>query len=187
MAIKSMSCVINKIPDSTLHIFGSFEPVYLRKIEECIKIEKLDNSVKLFNRIPLEDIYKEILTMDLGVVPYLCDNFMNLALSTKTFEYIAAGLPVIASRLQSTEELFDDSCIQYFEPGDINDLAEKIIYLCNNPYVREKKRELAFKLFNQKYTSVSQNRILINIISNYLEIMSKDKDAPKEIFEKSSN
>ena len=41
------------------------------------------------------------------------------------FEYIASGLPVVASRLKSGEELFNDSCVHYFEPGSVREFGRK--------------------------------------------------------------
>lgn len=168
MAVKAMKIICQKIPDSVLHIFGFFDPQYRKKIEEYVSEEKLEENVKLHNPLNLPEIYEHVLTMDLGVVPYLSDNFMNLALSTKTFEYIAAGLPVTASRLKPSEELFNDSCIQYAQPGNVNDLAQKVIDMCLEPEMREAKRNQAYDVFVKNFTSVAQNSIYIKMISSYL-------------------
>ena len=172
VAVKAMKTICKEIPGSVLHIFGFFDPAYRKKIEEYIYGAKLEESVKLCKPLPLEEIQKQILTMDLGVVPYLSDTFMNLALSTKTFEYIAAGLPVTASRLKSSEELFDDSCIQYAESGNSDDLAEKIIRMCLDPEAREGKRNQAFAVFNKYYTSAAQSEMYVNMLAPYLGIES---------------
>jgi glycosyltransferase involved in cell wall biosynthesis len=74
--------------------------------------------------------------MDFDVVPYLRDSFMDLALSTKSFEYIAVGLPVVASRVDSMTALFSDRSLQYSEPGDAADLADQIRRLCEAPRER---------------------------------------------------
>ena len=70
--------------------------------------------------------------MDLGIVPYLDTPYMNLALSTKAFEYVSCGLPVCASRLEATQSVFRESSISYFDPNDIDDISEKIISLAKN-------------------------------------------------------
>ena len=170
VAVKAMKNICKQIPGSTLHIFGFFDPGYRKKIEDYIKQSKLNENVHLYDPMNLEEIYKQILTMDLGVVPYLSDNFMNLALSTKTFEYIAAGLPVAASRLKSSEELFDDSCIQYSESGNPEDLAEKITSLCLSPELRQAKRDRAYAMFDKYFTSASQNEMYVNLLASCMGI-----------------
>jgi glycosyltransferase involved in cell wall biosynthesis len=41
-------------------------------------------------------------------------------------DYWIFGLPVIATRLRATSALYDDSVIEYYEPGDPDDLARAI-------------------------------------------------------------
>ena len=94
---------------------------------------------------------------------------MNIALSTKMFEYIASGLPVVASRLKSGEELFNDSCVHYFEPGSVQNLAEES---WNYVLIRveSRKKESAYNVFKSKYTREIQSRQYIKIIANQLGI-----------------
>lgn len=169
-AVKAMKIINEHIPNSTLTIFGFYDPAYRKKIEKYIADEKISKNIHLYEVLPLEKIYSQILNMDLGIVPYLSDSFMNIALSTKMFEYIASGLPVVASRLKSGEELFNDSCVHYSQPGNAEDLAIKIIELCSNPELRAKKREQAYKVFYQNFTSESQSKLYLNLIAPHLGI-----------------
>lgn len=168
VAVKAMKSICQKIPGSVLHIFGFFDPAYRNRIEQFISEADLMKNVLLHTPLSLPEIYKHVMTMDMGVVPYLSDDFMNKALSTKTFEYIAAGLPVTASRLKSSEELFNDSCIEYAEPGNCEDLAQKIINMCLNPQLREAKRDNAHEVFTRNFTSSAQNQIFVKMIAPYL-------------------
>jgi glycosyltransferase involved in cell wall biosynthesis len=168
VAVKAMKSICQKIPGSVLHIFGFFDPAYRNRIEQFISEADLAKNVLLYAPLSLPEIYRHMMTMDMGVVPYLSDDFMNKALSTKTFEYIAAGLPVTASRLKSAEELFNDTCIEYAEPGNYEDLAQKIINMCLNPQLREAKRNKAHEVFTRNFTSSAQNQIFVKMITPYL-------------------
>jgi len=56
----------------------------------------------------------------------------------KLFEYMASGRPIIASRLDSLQEvLTDEECI-FFSPDDAIDLAQKISHLLSNKELAEK-------------------------------------------------
>ncbi len=170
VAVKAMETVSKRIPGSILKIHGWYDLGYRRKMEQYISDKQLQKAIIFGDPLPLQEIYKVIMTTDIGIVPYLSDNFMNIALSTKSFEYIASGIPVVASRLKSGEELFNDECIQYSEPGNPKSLAENIITMCLNPDLRAQKRKTAYSTFNQNYTSIIQNRNYLQIIASSLDI-----------------
>jgi glycosyltransferase involved in cell wall biosynthesis len=56
---------------------------------------------------------------------------------TKVLEYITMGLPVISSRVKAVEDLFDDSAILFFEPGNAEQFARCALELFDNPARRE--------------------------------------------------
>ena len=167
VAVEAMPLINKVIPESKLYIFGGYDLNYKAFIEKRIAELKLEGSVLLEGTKSLEEIYSILLTMHIGVVPYLSDSFMNLANSTKTFEYIASGLPVVESRLRSVEELFSDACIHYAEPGNPHDLAERIIEYCRNPLLRKQKSEKAYKEFS-KYSSDLIAHLYIDLLRKYL-------------------
>ncbi|MCA1671982.1 MAG: glycosyltransferase [Actinobacteria bacterium] len=55
-------------------------------------------------------------------------------------DYWILGIPVIASRLRTVTEMYDDSVIEYFEPRDARALADAIVRLHDEPL---RRRELA--------------------------------------------
>jgi len=167
VAVEAMPEVLARIPESNLFVFGFYDKTYRGQIEKAIRSLSLEKNVFLRDPLQLVDIYREILTMDIGVVPYLSDNFMNLALSTKTFEYVASGLPVVASRLRSAEEMYSTNALQFAEPGNPRDFARKIIEFCKDPQLRQNKRCQAFKEFQRHSTDVI-GRSYINLINKYL-------------------
>lgn len=169
IAVKAMDLIRRQIPFSVLHIYGMYNLRYRNTIERLIQKLNLENSVVLHEAVPQKEIYENIITMDIGIVPYLNDHFMNIALSTKTFEYIASGLPVVASRLKSTEELFNDDCIWYSEPENPADLAKKVIEVCLDPVTRAYKRTCAYNVFKKYYTSEIQHRNYMNIVNCYMD------------------
>lgn len=167
-AIEAMSIINNQIPGSKFFIYGLYDLQYLEDIKQKIKLLKLENNVFLNNVKSLAEIYDIIKNMDIGVVPYNNDNFMNLALSTKTFEYVSTGLPVVASRLKSTRELFSDDSIKYFEPGNSKDLAEKIIDFSYNYNDRKMYVDRAYIQYNNFSSDVNYTKFsnIINLFIN---------------------
>ena len=131
--IEAVAQLQDVIPETKLEIYGKYDDSYFRELSEKIYSLRLKKYIVLGGYLSLEEISLKIEYSHIGIVPYLSDPFMNLALSTKTFEYVAMGLPVIASRLPSLTYIFDDKCINYFEPGNAKDLAKSILEFCLNP------------------------------------------------------
>jgi glycosyltransferase involved in cell wall biosynthesis len=70
---------------------------------------------------------------DVGIVAQKASPYAHLVHTNKMVDYWIFGLPVIASRLRAVAELYDDSVIEYFEPGNAADLAAAIQRLHANP------------------------------------------------------
>jgi glycosyltransferase involved in cell wall biosynthesis len=140
VAIQALKYINNRVPGSTLTIYGGYDKSYKIYLQDQIKELGLEDNVYLMGIHNLEEIYGFIQESDFGVVPYLDNLYMNLALSTKMFEYNASLLPVVASKLRSFSKIFDNDSIAFTEPENALDLADKIIKLCFNP---DKRRMLA--------------------------------------------
>ncbi len=77
-------------------------------------------------------------------------------------ESFAAGTPVIASRLGAMEEVCDDGQTgRLFEPGNANDLAEKLRWVHDNPDQLRAMRPIARQTYESKYTMRPNCRVLI--------------------------
>lgn len=100
--------------------------------------------------------------MDLGVVPNRKNAATELMLPVKLLECIALGIPVVAPRLKTIEYYFSDDMLFYFEPDNIDSLADAILYAYNNETERIKKAKNA-KRFLEKYGWEKHKWDLINM------------------------
>ena len=159
VAMEAMNLVNKRVPGSTLHVYGlKYDRGYRTFLEERIKLSGLENCVFLEGFRPWEEIAKMICQSDLAVVPYLRDPYMELALSTKTFECVAMGLPVVSARLKSMTSIFDEECLSYFEPGNPAEMARQIIELCENPQLRKERAEKALLAYEPVSWPVMKER-----------------------------
>ncbi len=165
-AMNAMKFLLKDIPDSILNIYGRYEINYKRKLEKIIEDLELADNVKLNDKVIREQIPELINSHDIGIVPYLKTDYMNLALPTKAFEYIAAGLPVISTRLKDLSETFDNNCITYIENDRPKDISEAIKFLCFYPDER-KRRLMAAK---QKLSEISGSVMRKRFVTLYDEM-----------------
>ncbi len=148
VAVEAVSLLRTRLPKTRLSVYGRFDPSYREELEDLIRERSLAEHVRLYGYLPLDRVGEAIGASDMGVVPYLDDPFMRLALSTKVFEYVCMRMPVVASRLESIMSVFGDDGIKYFKPGDPEDLALRIEEFCRNPDERKDYTERAARSYD---------------------------------------
>jgi len=149
LALLAISQVRHEIPNIHLTIVGG--GTFRSTIAQRTRDLDLSNHVSLEGFRPVEELPEIIRTADLGIVPYRNDVFTDTLLPTKLMEYAAMGMPAIAARTTAIEAFFRDTMVEFFEPGDVEDLARCIRLLHSSP---ERLTELAqgSKRFNQRYS-----------------------------------
>lgn len=134
IAIKAVSIVRKekKLPIE-LHIYGSGSKKEIDELATLIRELGLEKSVFLNGTVSIEKITKVIKLMDVGIVPKRDGIFIGEAISGKLFEFALMGIPAIVARTSGDSYYFDDSMVMFFEPENVDDLAEKISVLYSSP------------------------------------------------------
>jgi len=129
----------------SLVLIGGTKADY-RAVEEYIEKNNIEN-VALRNFMPHHEIIKYIKSADFLLLPNTAQEERSAKYTTpiKLFEYMASGVPIIASRVKSFEAyLQDGENAILFEPDNAKDLAEKIEGLLRD-------KELAQKILLRAY------------------------------------
>ncbi len=145
--IEAVAKLIDKIPGLEFHVLGHGDD-----IEEYIQLSKdlgVDNIVH-FNKqfIPLEDLIGIVSGMDLGVISNRKNKATDLMLPVKMLEYIFLEIPVIAPRLKTIEHYFSEGMVSYFEPENVDSLANTIYKLWSSESERKKQAMKAKDFLN---------------------------------------
>jgi len=98
---------------------------------------------------------------DIGISCNKSGPFSDLQFSTKVLDYLSQGLPVVAARAKTMVRYIPEDTVFYFEPGNAEDLAEKIIGLWRHPDLVRRKMEHAKILF-PRYTWQSEKSRLVD-------------------------
>ena len=135
VSIKAFGKIQKDVPNSEFHIYGRGpEKEFLMNL--AVELD-LKDRVLFKEPLPLERIADVMADADLGVVPKRNDRFGGEAFSTKIFEFMALGVPVIASKTKIDKYYFNDSTVKYFEADDENDLAQCMLLMFKNRELRE--------------------------------------------------
>jgi glycosyltransferase involved in cell wall biosynthesis len=108
---------LKRLPDVQLAFLGDPEPGYGAGLRSFITAQGMDRRVTLLPSVPLEDLLAHTAEADVGVT-LLQDTCLNhrLALPNKLFEYIAAGVPVVAAALPETRRLVETYGVGWCAP-----------------------------------------------------------------------
>jgi glycosyltransferase involved in cell wall biosynthesis len=96
----------------------------------------LADRVTFHGRIPIEDVPAAVAAADIGLAPTRHDDFTDVSLSTKLFEYAAMGKPVVATGLPLVEAMFATGTIWTYVAGDPDALAAAILEVVDRPTER---------------------------------------------------
>ncbi|PYV15371.1 MAG: glycosyltransferase family 1 protein, partial [Acidobacteria bacterium] len=110
----------------------------LEKLTANVATKSWRKSVELTGAVSTESIPGLLASMDVGVAPYpKLERFYFSPL--KIYEYMAAGLPVVASRLGQIEQVIEHGRNGLLcAPGDASDLSHALIRLRSDPRLRAK-------------------------------------------------
>ncbi len=139
----------NKIPIYFLIVGDGPDTNFLKSI---VNEKNLNNFVRFTGRVNLDTLSKYISISDLCTIPFLQTKVNDRGVPNKLFEYTIHEKPILASRLKGMSLTFSEQEILYYEPGNVDDAAKKIIWCYNNPHKIEKMVINAKKMYEEKYT-----------------------------------
>jgi glycosyltransferase involved in cell wall biosynthesis len=166
IAVKAFSHIKDKVPEAELHIYG--EGPSKSSIADLVSELCLQNRVFLKGTVPAEQIAFVMANADLGIVPKRNDSFGGEAFSTKIFEFMALGIPVIVSGTKIDKYYFNNSVVHFFEPEDESDLAKRLLLIMNDKELRERISTNASQFINQ-YTWDKREREYLSLVDSLLE------------------
>lgn len=147
VAIKAFAIVKPQMPQAEFHIYGHGPA--LDELKQLTRDAGLDHCVTFKNSVGVTEIAAVMASATVGVVPKRADGFGNEAFSTKIFEFMACGVPVIVSRTRIDEFYFNDQLVNFFQSGDSSALAAVLLRLYRQPG-EQAERVRAARAFAQR-------------------------------------
>ena len=173
LVLRAIAQVRSDIPGIFFTVIGWGD--YLNELQRLSQELGLKEHVCFENFMPVEELPARIATVDLAVVPYHNDVFTNELLPTKLLEYAALGIPAIVSRTMGISAYFDETMVQFFTPGDVDDLAR-----CIRTLYRDRGRLAALaenmERFNQRYNWTSQSANYVRLVDRLGRSNSQEKN-----------
>jgi glycosyltransferase involved in cell wall biosynthesis len=130
------------------------------------QIERERLAIEVLGRLPREEVFSLMQQASFLVFPSEWYEGFPMTIA----EAFACGLPVLASRLGAMAELVEDGRTGLlFEPGNPDDLAEKVEWAWTHPEEMKKMRKEARKEFEEKYTAEKNYKMRMEIYQLAIE------------------
>jgi glycosyltransferase involved in cell wall biosynthesis len=133
--IDAAALIRDELPD--LRVVFTGRGSTMKAMDEKAAALGLDGVVRNEGWVSLARVNDLLATADVGVVAQKASDYSHLVHTNKMMDYWMFGLAVIHSRLRATEEVYDDSVLEYFEPGNAEALAAAIRHLHDDASRRE--------------------------------------------------
>jgi glycosyltransferase involved in cell wall biosynthesis len=153
VVIKALKLINPDIPIK-YNVVGRGE--YRPKLEEMVCELGLQSRVTFHGYVSREHLLELLSSANIGIVPML----FEYQSPNKLFDFIASGIPVIASDRNTFKQHFADNEILYFATGDPGDLAEKIVYAIHNPELLSQQAQCARTHYQKFRWGVMKERYL---------------------------
>ena len=165
--IKEVILALSFTQNVRLNLAGSFsEKIFEEKIQKYENWSKV-NKLGLLNRQQVNEVLAK---SHAGIVTFLpAPNHIN-AQPNKMFEYMVAGIPVIASNFSLWREIIEGNecgfCVDPINPKAIGDAIQ---YLIDNPQKAEQMGKNGRKAVEQKYNWPAEEKKLLTLYKDLLQ------------------
>lgn len=147
IALRAFALAKTELPSAEFHIIGNGHEK--NKLVNLAKSLGIEDKVIFKDFVPIEEVLDLMAKADVGVVPKRNDSFGGEAFSTKIFEFMALGIPVIASATRIDSFYFSESVLEFFEPENERDLASTMVRLAKSEEHRRALSQTALRFMTQ--------------------------------------
>jgi glycosyltransferase involved in cell wall biosynthesis len=128
LAIRAMVPLSQKIPTIKFHIIGRGKdaPDFQKLILELGLANHIDFKMDMF---PVAEVPVMLRDMHVGLIPNRKNRATELMLPVKLLEYVSLGIPTVAPRLRAIQYYFTEEMLGYYEPENVEDMANAVYLL----------------------------------------------------------
>jgi glycosyltransferase involved in cell wall biosynthesis len=149
VVVEAFARIAAVLPDSRLEIYGEGDA--LSRLRRQVRDLDLDDRVLIGGFLSHRDVLRAVSGASVGVIPNRRTQLNGFALSSKLFEYVALGIPVVASSLPSLRAHFSDEEILFFEAGSAASLGEALLAVGQNPEEATRRQMAASRRYLSEY------------------------------------
>lgn len=163
LLVEAFARVAERVQESSLEIYGKGDAVPALRTQA----EDLGLADRVFiggKELPHREVLHAVRGASVGVIPNRPIKLNRYALSSKLFEYVVLGIPVVAASLPTLRAHFSDDEVLYFEPGSSKSLSEALLAVARDPEATSRRRTAASVRYFKEYSWETQARRYCEIL-----------------------
>ncbi|HKW15055.1 MAG TPA: glycosyltransferase family 4 protein [Candidatus Krumholzibacteria bacterium] len=145
--VRAVAIAKDKIPGIEFRFMGGGD--HLPHVLALAKELGIGDRVHYLGFVPFEQMVEEILLADVCVVAVEKNPYSVLVHTNKMFEYMALERPVIMSRLDAVAAYMHDDAALYFDAGNHDELARRLIEVARDPAAAQARVRHANDLYRE--------------------------------------
>jgi glycosyltransferase involved in cell wall biosynthesis len=146
VAVTALAAVRRVVPTAELHVYGE-STLFLERVMKTVLRDGLRDAVRCLGVKPLEEIRIAIDECDVGIIPNRRTTFTEINTPTRIFEYLCRGKPVITGRARGVQDYFAENQLFFFELGNAEDLARRLVHVFEQPADAERVVKLGQEVY----------------------------------------
>jgi glycosyltransferase involved in cell wall biosynthesis len=148
LLVEAVAQVVDEIANVRLELYGEGDsiPAIAARAKELDISDRVHLS---WGALPQEDVLQMVSSANVGVVPNIASQLNRFALSSKLFEYVVLGVPVISADLPTIRAHFSDEELLFFPSGDARALAQAIVMTAEDHDAAARRAEAALRRYEQ--------------------------------------
>ena len=154
MVIEAMPRIIEKIPEVHLLLIGAGANKEI--LERLVAKNKVSEYVTLKGWLDFRYVPQYLKAARAGIIPHLLTEHTSTTIPNKIFDYMAHGLPVIASDVAPMKRIIEEeNCGVTFKANNKDDFVNAVIRVCHEQKNRfgENGRAAVYRKYNWKEDS----------------------------------
>jgi glycosyltransferase involved in cell wall biosynthesis len=148
LIVHAAAKLATRIPGFQFHVYGHGEE--LPAIKELAKSLGAGEQIHFHGEVPWDTLPRELAGMDVGIVGNRRNIATDLMLPVKLIDFIALNIPAVVPRLRTLQHYCSDETVTFFEPGDVDSMADAVMAVYRDAEGSRKKVERA-KTFLEQY------------------------------------
>jgi glycosyltransferase involved in cell wall biosynthesis len=146
----------------TMRGYGEIESALRAQVESL----NLQTKVTFAPPVPMRELCQAAAASQIGIIPYI-KPIAEFALPNKIFEYMAAGLALVATDLVEFRNIILGHQLGVvYNPDSVEAIASAIDTLASDRKQLEQSRQRAWQVYHEHYTWKQHQQVLLNVYAS---------------------
>jgi glycosyltransferase involved in cell wall biosynthesis len=146
LIVEAVAKLVEKVPHIRLDVYGAGDSVESARTRAAALgvAERVHLSGRYLSQ---PEVLERVRSASVGVIPNRPTQLNRFALSSKLFEYVALGVPVVSADLPTIREHFSDDELRFFRAGESGSLAEALLDVATDPTAARTRADNALRRY----------------------------------------